>query len=85
MVIDDPVDGEFEGAGEELAGEIDGEQQGAGVEGLVAGHGRVRNGDPPMFIDTPIGSIGSARMNEMFLQIHYASTPFGSLDMLFVV
>lgn len=36
VVVDDSVDGEFEGAREELLGEIDGQEARAGVEGVVA-------------------------------------------------
>ena len=69
FVIDKVVQGVFEGAGQQLPFEIDGNEARAGVDVFVAGHGRLSERDPPMTLDIPDGSQQNAGMKRVFLQL----------------
>ena len=68
FVIDEVVQGMFEGARLQLPFEIDGKKARAGVDGLVAGHGVGSKRDAPMTLDIPFGSRHDAGMKRVFLQ-----------------
>jgi hypothetical protein len=58
----------FEGAGQELPFEIDGNEARAGVDVFVAGHGKLSKGSTRMTLDIPFGSRQDGGMNQLFLQ-----------------
>jgi hypothetical protein len=58
----------FEGTGQQLPFEIDGDQPRAGVDVFVAGHGIGSKRDASMTLDIPFGSRQDARMKRLFLQ-----------------
>ena len=68
FVIDKVVQGVFEGAGQQLPLQINGNEARAGVDVFVAGHGRLSKRDPPMTLDIPDGSQQNAGMEELFLR-----------------
>jgi hypothetical protein len=72
-MIDELVQGVFEGAGQELRLQIDGNQARAGVDGFVAGHGVVSASDRLMTLDIHDGSRQDARIKRLFLQLRWAS------------
>jgi hypothetical protein len=68
LVIDEVVQRVFEGAGQELPFEINGNEARAGVDGFVAGHGSLSKGNSLMTLDIPFGSQQNAAMKRLFLQ-----------------
>ena len=68
LLIDEVVQGVFEGAGVQLALEINGNEARAGVDVLVAGHGIGSKRDTCMTLDIPFGSPQNARMKRRFLR-----------------
>ena len=72
-MIDQIVQGVFEGAGKQLPFEINDYEARAGVDVLLAGHEIDSKRDAPMTLDIPFGSQQNARMKRLFLQLRWAS------------
>ena len=68
-VIDQIIQGVFKGAGKQLPFEIDGDEAGAGVYGLVAGHEYLSRRISSWSLVIPFGSRQDARMKQLFLQL----------------
>jgi len=73
FVINQPAQRMFEGAGEHLSLEINGEKPRAGVDGFVAGNKLFLSGDKSLTIDIPFGSPQNAPMKILFIQPRWAS------------
>lgn len=65
LVIDQLIQGMFEGVRQELPFEISGDEARAGVDILVAGHGKFSL----MTLDIPFGSPQNTTMNRLSLQL----------------
>jgi hypothetical protein len=72
LMVDEVVQRVFEGAGQELPFEINGNEARAGVDCLVPGHGSLSKGNSLMTLDIPFGSQQNAAMKRLFLQPRWA-------------
>ena len=73
LVIDQVVHGMFEGAGQKLSLQVDGEKPGAGVDVFVACHLFLQNIVHHFDLDIYFGSRQDAVMKILFLQLRWAA------------
>jgi hypothetical protein len=59
----------LEGAGQQLPFKIDGNEARAGIDVLIAGHGKSSKRDATMTLDIPFGSQQNAVLKILFLQL----------------